>query len=252
MLLLSGQTAVADQREDYLVGLLGDSDAFRVRVQAALSLGQVPASPRTLLALQRAVTDRHPAVRVAVVTALERLGSPRTLKALRRASKDKVSAVRRAAKRAIAKIERAEREAKRGGPRYYVSVGRVGSKSRAVSAGMRTRAKAVLAARVSELEGVELAPDGQSRSGAQDAISERKLKGYAVEASVVKVENHPQGKRVVMSMMLTTYPGRELRATLRGSAIASDGVWPAVEGAIEGVLRRLPAAIRGADTRPSL
>jgi len=54
-LVLSASTASANGREDYLVGLLRKSDAFRVRAQAAISLGQLDKTNRTVAALERAV-----------------------------------------------------------------------------------------------------------------------------------------------------------------------------------------------------
>ncbi|RLB48694.1 MAG: hypothetical protein DRH23_08160, partial [Deltaproteobacteria bacterium] len=56
--LLFASTAQADARQDYLLRLLRNSSAFRVRAQAALSLGQLESSRKSVAALERAVGDK--------------------------------------------------------------------------------------------------------------------------------------------------------------------------------------------------
>ena len=55
--LLLTSTAAANGRDDYLVRLLRESPAFRVRAQAALSLGQLEPTRPSLEALERAVRE---------------------------------------------------------------------------------------------------------------------------------------------------------------------------------------------------
>jgi hypothetical protein len=62
---------------------LADSNDFRVRVTAALVLGRTR-PPGAREALERALTDPHPAVRIAVTTALGALGDQDSLPALER------------------------------------------------------------------------------------------------------------------------------------------------------------------------
>jgi hypothetical protein len=62
---------------------LSESPDFRVRLSAALYLGKNK-PPGALEALEQALADGHPAVRVAVVTALGALGNPAAISALSR------------------------------------------------------------------------------------------------------------------------------------------------------------------------
>jgi hypothetical protein len=62
---------------------LADSNDFRVRVTAALVLGRTR-PPGAREALEHALTDPHPAVRIAVTTALGAVGDPDSLPALER------------------------------------------------------------------------------------------------------------------------------------------------------------------------
>ena len=82
--LLFASTAQADARHDYLLRLLRNSNAFRVRAQAALSLGQLESTRKSVAALERAVRDRHPAVRVSAIASLRRLGAKGSLPVVER------------------------------------------------------------------------------------------------------------------------------------------------------------------------
>ncbi|MGB5501209.1 MAG: HEAT repeat domain-containing protein, partial [Polyangiales bacterium] len=97
-------TAAANGRDDYLVRLLRESPAFRVRAQAALSLGQLEPSRPSLEALERAVRDKHPAVRVSAISSLRRLESKESLPVIERAIRDGNKSVRRAAVEAAAAL----------------------------------------------------------------------------------------------------------------------------------------------------
>jgi len=65
-LILHGAHAQAeDPRNTYLIKLLQGSSQFRVRAQAAISLGAVTSSGGAVEALTVALADKHPAVRAA-------------------------------------------------------------------------------------------------------------------------------------------------------------------------------------------
>ena len=63
---LSGQGALADARTEYLLGMLADKGNYRVRVQAATTLGQLR-SKEAIPALCEALSDSHELV---VITAV--------------------------------------------------------------------------------------------------------------------------------------------------------------------------------------
>jgi hypothetical protein len=110
---------------------LAESSDFRVRVSAALVLGHTrPEGARE--ALEGALGDGHPAVRVAVARALGSLGDPAALGALqRRLGQDSSSSVTAQLRVAIAELKRVEssdssRDAVRHlppGVRYIVELG---------------------------------------------------------------------------------------------------------------------------------
>ena len=256
--LLLSATAYSDARQDYLLRLLRNSDAFRVRAQAALSLGQLEPTRKSVQALERAVGDRHPAVRVSAISSLRRLGAKESLPVVEKAARDKNRSVRRAAVEAAAALSAlGERQRGPGRPQYLVAVGMPGAKAERVSRQMLFDARVFLSERLLELEGVELAPDDLAPADAAREIVKRKLHGFYLESSIVKLEPKGPGVRAVVSIIVLSYPGRDMRGMLRGAATASgryssETAEQAVHGAFVGALRRLPTALEATKSRGSL
>jgi hypothetical protein len=256
--LLVASSTHADGREDYLLRLLRTSDAFRVRAQAALSLGQLERTSRSVAGLERAARDKHPAVRVSAITSLRRLESKQSLELVERATKDRNKAVRRAAIEALEVLEAiGERQRGPGAPRYLVAVGMPGAKAERVSRQMLFDARIFLSEQLTQLEGIELAPDELSPADVKTEIAQRKLDGFHLESSVVTLEPKGAGVRAVVSIIVLSNPGRDMRGMLRGAATAtghysSDTAEQAIQGAFVGALRRLPTVLEGAKAKGSL
>jgi hypothetical protein len=160
--LLFANGAEADAREDYLVRLLRTSEAFRVRAQAALSLGQLESTRSSISALERALADAHPAVRVAAISSLRRLEAKQSLPVVEQATRDRDKAVRRAAKEAVEALQSVGQRPHGPGPtRYLVAMGMPGTKAERVSRQMLFDARIFLAEQLQQLEGVECARRGR-------------------------------------------------------------------------------------------
>lgn len=256
--LLFASTAQADARQDYLLGLLRNSDAFRVRAQAALSLGQLESNRKAVAALERAARDKHPAVRVSAIASLRRLGAKESLPVVERATRDKNRAVRRAAVEAAAALNAlGERERGPGQTEYLVAVGMPGAKAERVSRQMLFDARVFLSEQLLALHGVELAPDDLTPADAKREIAQRRLHGYYLESSIVTLEPKGAGVRAVVSIIVLSYPARDMRGMLRGAATASgrysaETAEQAVQGAFVGALRRLPTVLQAAKAKGSL
>ena len=245
--------AAADARSNYLIRLLSSSSQFRVRAQAAISLGNMDPSAEIVEALKGALEDNHPAVRAAAAESLGRVGDRSAIDALAALRKDREGPVRSAVNAAITKLkrsasqQRATREPS-APARYYLYVGSPESRVDGVDKTVLEGARAYLQRRVSEIDGVLLAPDGESKSQAKRVLSKRRLKGYYLDSAVTKVEAKPGGgPRVVVSVIVGTYPGRDMRAVLNGAATAIGGgsktYNQAVHGAFNAALRQLPQAL---------
>lgn len=140
---------------------------------------------------------------------------------------------------------------------YLVAVGMPGAKAENVSRQMLFDARIFVSEHLVALNGVELAPDELTPADAKREIAQRKLYGYYIESSIVTLESTGAGVRAVVSMIVLSYPGREMRGMLRGAATASGRYNPetaeqAIQGAFLGALRHLPAVLRAAKAKGSL
>lgn len=248
--------AHADARSDYLVQLLSGSSQFRVRAQAAISLGAVTGDSNVISALGRALKDEHPAVRAAAANSLGRLADPSSLAALKAATSDAEEPVRAAASAAVARIESTRRSGgsiattpttPSGPARFYVAVGAPASRATGITDTDLRSAHNSLKARVQEIDGVVLAPANETSGAAAQVMKNRGLKGFYLESSVTSLENKPDGAvRAVVSVVIATYPGRDMRAVVQGAATALGGgdiKSQAVEAAFKSALRQLPQAM---------
>ena len=249
--------ASADARTDYLVRLLSTSDTFRVRAQAAISLGRTEANGEVVEALVSALEDAHPAVRTAAAASLERLADPAALPALRAARSDRDASARRAIRSAERTLERlADRQPRTTEPeptqsadaRYYVGIGLPGTQQPTIDRSALQRAQAFLRTQVASIEGVRVAPEGENNRAAERVLREGRLTGYFVDSSIVRIEESGEGTRAVVSVIVGTYPGRDMRAILQGAATVpgatgESAVRAAIEGALRGAMRRLPQAM---------
>lgn len=249
--------ALADARSDYLVRLLRGSSQFRVRAQAAISLGNAAADSEVLAALAMSLEDEHPAVRAAAATSLGRLGDARSLDALREAAGDSEAPVQVAVRGAIAKLEGASRMAgvvaptpsgPRGPPRYYVAFGRPGARAAGLPPGLIDEAQRALERHLGGIDGVVLAPSGEAAAAASTVLRRQRLKGFYIDSSITSFEQQPGGgTRAAVSVVVQTYPGRDMRAMMQGAATVmgggGDAGAQAVERAVQSSLRQLPQAL---------
>jgi hypothetical protein len=262
-LLATAATASADARTDFLVRALRTSPMFRVRAQAAISLGSVQPDPQVIEALSAALGDEHPAVRAAAASALERQGDPGALPALRRAAGDTEPNVRAAVERAVQRLEQVARTQPRSRPvpdssqgggtdtpssagpaRFYVAVGRPGSTVASLPHDLLDALRTFVERQAAALPGVQIAPQEERATVATRVLRERSLTGYYLDSSVVAVEELPGGGvRARVSVVVQTYPDRNIRSMLNGAATVTSGSGPIVQRqAIEGALR---SALRG-------
>lgn len=255
-LVMAPAAVRADARSDYLVRLLRESTQFRVRAQAAISLGGVENQAEVVDALMSALRDEHPAVRAAAANSLGRLADSRSLRALHSAAGDPEPPVRAAVKTAIAKVESAARGSTgavvvqpgpTGPPRYYVAVARPATRAAEISQSDLDQALQVMRDRLASIDGVVLAPTGESPSQARSVLRARKLRGFYIESSVTKVEQKPEGGiRAVVSVIVATYPDRAMRAIMQGAATAMGGgdiKTQAMAAALKSALSQLPQAM---------
>jgi hypothetical protein len=254
-------TARADARTDFLVKMLATSSQFRVRAQAALALAANPADDKVAAALVKALReDEHPAVRAASASALEGAGT-HVSAALRDALRDEDKTVRAAAKRALEEIGKGSPKSApvvtplpgdvSRGAVFYVGVGVPASKAATLSPTLLRTLREYLAREIVQISGVRLAPESETTAAAEKQLKSQKMTGYFLDSSITSIETKPDGSvRAQVSVIVGTYPGRDMRAMLSGAATVSGGSAgdstriEAVQAAYSGALRRLPQAMQ--------
>lgn len=237
----------------YLVRVLRNSRDFRVRTQVALSLGRI-GSRRAAQALAAALRDEHPSVRSAAAEALGRIDGEVALGALRAASgSERDPAVSRTIDAALARLARAEAPAPKpstpsSGGTYLVAIARPSAAGHAITSGQLAQLDRVVRSGVAGLAGVVLTggDSGEGR-GAGSAP------GFHLDIAVSELEEDGHGTaHAVVSVMVSTHPGRELRGIVKGKATIEDvgeanrAAMIALEGAAKSAVRQLPSAFERA------
>jgi len=233
----------------WLRDALENAPQFRVRLQAATTLGRMRSAAATE-ALVGALSDPHPAVRRAAVSALSRRGGPGVEAALRRAeASERDGKVKQALTRALAKAapKPAAPQPGAGGPRYYVGVGEVVGSG--LSPVLLSRVDGMVRSGVQSMGGVRLAPRGESPGAASAVLSSQSRAGFFLDVRVGEVTQDGAGTAASVSVVVGSYPGRDMRAIVKGKATLPGGTGSqadrdkAVEGAVRSALRKLPPTL---------
>jgi hypothetical protein len=252
-----GQT----DRSAYLIQLMGTSSSFRVRAQAALSLGGMGPSGPATQALISALRDDEATVRAAAAQSLGRIGDTSALGALHGIEHDSESAVAQAATAAIASIS--SRGSGGGAPppsgtggsappsgpaRFYIGVGDPGSTVSGIDPSLLPAARQAAVAAITPMSGVVVAPQGETAAQARAAISSRSLHGYFIDVSITDLTTRPDGAiHTAISIVVQEYPSHNIIGSLSGAATASgvsgvSGQRAVIQAAVQSALRSQLAA----------
>jgi hypothetical protein len=242
---------------------LATATDFRIRVAAALALGK-STSPGARPALEKALTDPHPAVRAAAAAALGALGDARALPALRSAlDKEDNASAKAAIDRTVKRLSSspsATPAAPQAKPKFLVSVGKLENRSGIATA--TPALKANTRARMAKVPGVEVLVEGT------DPVVEgkaRNLPAFTVDGTLTRLDKQQGadnvGYQAKVEYLVRKMPDQKLTGTMRGSAAAfadtkevhgegelvqlqSDAIAAAVDSALKGVSPALEAGMK--------
>jgi hypothetical protein len=274
-LVLAAGFAHADGRTDYLVRMLRTSSQYRVRIQAALTLGEI-ADSASVPALVEALEDEESSVRVASLAALSRIGDPSALDAVRGRVRDRNGAVARQARTTVRTLEQvAQRQAAAGGgpaptgtggtgtsdERFYVGLGGMGNKAGVRGDEARDLLRRFLVDEIGTARGVVVTPHDETPTQTTKVLKQRRMTGYWVDGSITKLAREGDNIRAEISLLVLTNPGRDLRMMLSGAAqVSINGrLTPALEtelqnqalkGAASGAVRRLVSQLNAGVATP--
>jgi hypothetical protein len=221
----------ADSRTDFLIGRLR-SDDFRVRTNAALSLGQT-GDDSAVQPLCDALADASDVVRQAVAAALQRLAKPASAGCLQaRLPNETSSAVKLQIQRAIDAVGGSGGGSAGGSDppktvanaKYYIAFA-VSNQTTRSDAEVTSVVGNALRAKLGELGGYQLAPPSESPEQARAAMGKRKLKGYYLAVRVEKFDYSDGNLRVRVKVAVFSYPGKDLRGEVP-AGLTQTGVTP--------------------------
>lgn len=202
--LLVASSALADSIDD-LIKELKTNDDFRVRTQAALSLGKTK-DARAVDPLCGALDDGNDAVRGAAASALGKLGKKDGKPCLEaRREKESSDKVKSAIDKALRAIEGVP-----AGTKVYVSVGKVNNKTGRDDVTKLVRS--TLKSKVEAASGYAVAPSDESSDQAKKVIADKGLKGFALLATAEAPVYKDDKLTVAVRMVVTGYPGSDVKA----------------------------------------
>jgi len=249
----SYESARADEAS--LIKDLGGADDFRVRVSAALALGKSK-SKTARGALEKALKDKHAAVRTAAAAGLASLGDVNAISALKAAKgSESDSDVKSAIDGAINTLN-AKKNAK-----FLVQLGKLQNKTDLTSNNVNSAFRKAARDRISSLPGVELLGDSDDLAAEG---SSRGLPAMILDGNLTKLQKTTSGGDVGYSahvdFMVRKVPDQSLKATVGGDAKAladahsvgdselsilqADAVTAATQSALKGAPTAIEAAAK--------
>jgi hypothetical protein len=205
--------ANADPRTDYLVKQLKTSDDFRVRTQAALSLG-ASGDAAAVDPLCSALSDSNASVKVASAAALGKLGKAEGAKCLKSAkSKESDKDVLTQIDQSLAKLAGGVSDPPPPGSdtKIYVAI-EISNKTKRPNAEIEAIVRAAMQAKLLGTSGYAVAPRSETVDQGGQIVKSKKLKGYLLIASV-EAPNYSGGNlNVTVNVAMVTYPEKAVKA----------------------------------------
>ncbi len=197
LLLLTSASAFGGNDISRLAQQLNEGDDFRMRVQAALSLGK-SGDGQALEPLYRGLNDKSVAVRVASAAALKTLGDPAALPELMRRQNDTSPEVRRQVNGAIAALRAQQRhdQERRRDARILVKLGKVRNGSKVTSEEAELTVKQASRDQLDQLPGVALLSASED---AEKASKNHKLPVVLMTGSIRELNAAKEGSELVYS-----------------------------------------------------
>jgi hypothetical protein len=250
--LLSGSPAGADARSEYLIDMLENGGNYRVRVQAATTLGKIRCQ-EAVPALLDALKDEHELVVISAATALGQIGDTSAIKTLEQAQP---RAPTRAASAQIATTLRQLKaltpegdttEVDRARAQFLIRVDAMGNSSAAQRKDITEVMRQVVVNALKKQPGVELQKPGLKSKQVKSKLKKEKLKGYILSGSILKMEHVDD--RMVVKISLNVFSNPEYNLLMMPSAegavpvtsgrLTREDEWAAQERALKAVVEAL-------------
>jgi hypothetical protein len=224
VLVCSG--ANADARTTYLINMLEKGGNYRIRVQAATTLGKLR-SKDAVPALVRALKDEHDLVIISAVTALGQIGDPTVIPYIEkvhqrtgaRAVRSQLEATLRVL-RALSPQDGSQRaRVSNETPRYFVRIDAMGNSSGVQQDGILETMHDIVLQRLRREPGVVIQDSKISGQQVRKKLKRDGLKGYIISGSLIKMVH--TGSRVTVKMGLNVFTNPDYNLLMMPTAEAA-------------------------------
>jgi hypothetical protein len=228
--ILAASTASADARSDYLINMLENGATYRIRVQAATTLGVIRCA-EAVPALGRALSDESDLVVISAAAALGQIGDPAAISPIEAALKNPPSDPAKAQLETTLRVLRALVQ---GGdleptgdetPRFLIRVDAMGDSSGAQREDITAAMHAMVVDRLGHTPGVILQESGMKADQVTARVKKEKLKAFILSGSIMRLERMDAQVIVKISLNVFSNPGYNLLAmpSAEGAVPVSDG-----------------------------
>lgn len=256
MALLLSTNGLADARSDYLINMLEKGATYRIRVQAATTLGVIRCAEATK-ALGRALSDESDLVVISSAAALGQIGDPSAIPMIETALKDPPS---EPAKAQLETTLRVLRALVSGGelapvgdatPRFLIRVDAMGDSSGSQRGDITEKMRAMVVDRLGRAPGVVLQDAGMKAGQVKSMVKKEKLKAFILTGSIIRLERTGTQLVVKISLNVFSNPGYNLLAmpsaegavTLSNGPISVDAERGAQDRALKAVIDALVGSV---------
>lgn len=196
---------------------LSTNTDFRVRTQAALSLGASD-DAKAVEPLCRALDDAKSAVRAAAAAALGKLAKGGKDCLVQREATEPTEAVKVAIKKAIAAVTQAEGGASEcvvdANTRFYVSIGKTTDNTGRQKSRVPELVRSALIKAVSRNKGFCIGPEGESKSAYQKRVAGKKIRGLLLAPRIQAPEYEADAVTVRFEIAIFTFPDKVLKGMI--------------------------------------
>ena len=224
--ILSSQ-AKTDARSDYLVKMLENSANYRLRVQAATTLGKLR-KKEAVPALLKATEDENELVIISAAIALKQIGDARIVADLEKVLKKTKS---KAARSQMEVTIRLLKEIGSGGqekpesstkPRFLVRVDAMGNSSSSRIRELPDIMRKLVVERVKNEHDVILQNEKMEAKEIREKLKAERLEGYIISGSIIKMDM--QSDKLVVKLGLNLFSNPDYNLLMMPTAEASVNV----------------------------
>ena len=205
----------ADARIDYLLDMLRNGKNYRLREQAATTLGKLRAN-EAVPDLVRATRDSNELVIISAAIALKQIGDASVVEEIEQSlERAPTKAARSQLRVTLAALKELRKTVRLGthtksAPRYLIRVDSMGNSSKERRYDLVETMRELVASRIDQESDVVLQQPGMTEKQVRNKLKKEKLVGYIVSGSIIRLERVDNKLIVKLGLNVFTNPDYNL------------------------------------------